>query len=515
MSRRAQILFELGFALLCVVAVTPLWSTDWLPLQDLPQHLAAIRVLHDYSDPSLGFQSFFELTPLKTQYIGFYTLASILAYVMPVEAATRLLLTLAVAALPYAMRRLLWALDKPQALALLALPMTYNANLGLGFLNFVAALPLMVLGLAVAVEQRAAPTRRGAAAFGLVAFGCFLMHVLPFGVLCIGAGLMALQRDARATARGLLPLAAPVALMALWSAVSQAGGATTSIVREAANHLLGRPTAPVASFVPWGNALRQLPDWLLDVVHAPTEDTVAALCFALLLAALVWPTAAPTAGEGDGPPAAPPVWPQAALALTMMACWGLYLALPQGYDWVWPIAPRFALIGLLLLVPLVRVPRGPAVWVVCALCAALVFAQASVMRASFGAFQREEVADFEQAAEAIPQGARVAGLVFDRGSRHIRFVPFIHSVAHVQAQRGGAVMFTFADFPQSPFRFREDMRPPRVAPRWEWTPERVDPTRDLGWYSHVLVRGGPGPVASQPAFEPVYRGQRWSVWRRR
>ena len=34
-----------------------------------------------------------------------------------------------------------------------------------------------------------------------------------------------------------------------------------------------------------------------------------------------------------------------------------------------------------------------------------------------------------------------------------------------QAKKGGAVMFTFADFPQSPFRFREDNRPPRVPPR--------------------------------------------------
>jgi hypothetical protein len=108
----------------------------------------------------------------------------------------------------------------------------------------------------------------------------------------------------------------------------------------------------------------------------------------------------------------------------------------------------------------------------------------------------------------------VAALVFDRGSRQVKFAPFIHSAAWVQAENGGAVMFTFADFPQSPFVFREDRRPPRVGPRWEWMPERVDPGRDLTWYDYVLVRGGPGRIAqaSQP-FERVWQSQHWSVWR--
>src|SRR5690606_988297 len=136
---------------------------------------------------------------------------------------------------------------------------------------------------------------------------------------------------------------------------------------------------------------------------------------------------------------------------------------------------------------------------------------AEVQRA-FESFE-EEVGPVEEAIAAMPDGARVAGLVFDRGSRHVKFSPFIHSVAWVQAENGGAVMFTFADFPQSPFTFREERRPPRVVPRWEWMPERVDPARDLAWYDYVLVRGGPGRIASQPhAFERVLVRGPWSVW---
>ncbi|HEX5661153.1 MAG TPA: hypothetical protein VFX59_28375, partial [Polyangiales bacterium] len=75
-------------------------------------------------------------------------------------------------------------------------------------------------------------------------------------------------------------------------------------------------------------------------------------------------------------------------------------------------------------------------------------------------------------------------------------------------------MFTFAEFPQSPFRFRPDSRPPEVPPRWEWTPERVDPDRDLPWYRYVLVRGGPGRIQRSPFFENVFQGAGWTVWRR-
>jgi len=146
----------------------------------------------------------------------------------------------------------------------------------------------------------------------------------------------------------------------------------------------------------------------------------------------------------------------------------------------------------------------------------LIVGQSVVIGKSFQAFQDEEVADFAEAIELIPEGQRVAGLIFDRGSQHIRFSPFIHSAALLQSKKSGAVMFTFADFPQSPFRYRENNRPPRVGPRWEWTPERVDPRSDLGWYNYVLVRGGPEKIRQQRGdYEELYNGNRWSVWKRK
>jgi hypothetical protein len=195
-------------------------------------------------------------------------------------------------------------------------------------------------------------------------------------------------------------------------------------------------------------------------------------------------------------------------------CAALYFVTPTSYDWIWPIAQRFPLLAALFaIVWIARMPKLVSTLVL-VLTLGCSLASFHHVGSSFGMFSRNEVGDFDQALAAIPPGKRVAGLIYNRGSGNVAFSPFIHFVAYYQARKGGAVMFTFADFPQSPFRFREGNRPPRVPPRWEWTPQRVQP-RDLLWYDYVLTRGGPGRIAlPSSGFALKHRGQRWSVFER-
>jgi hypothetical protein len=143
----------------------------------------------------------------------------------------------------------------------------------------------------------------------------------------------------------------------------------------------------------------------------------------------------------------------------------------------------------------------------------LTVAHARDVSRAFRSFDTDEVGDFDAALANIPPAKRVVGLIYARGSRHVKFSPFIQYVAYYQARKGGAVMFTFADFPQSPFRFREDDRPPRVPPRWEWLPQQVR-RPDLDWYEYLLVRAGPSPCSRgrQSRCNLVYRGRLWDVW---
>src|SRR5512145_1314931 len=88
------------------VIVLPLWVVSRPPIQDLPQHVAAVRVLASYSEPSFRFAEYFELTLGRTQYLTVYLLSVPLAKVFGPTVATKLVLSSALLATPLASLRL-------------------------------------------------------------------------------------------------------------------------------------------------------------------------------------------------------------------------------------------------------------------------------------------------------------------------------------------------------------------------------------------------------------------------
>ena len=499
--------FELFFAGLAFFAAAPLWLVDHPPIQDLPQHLATIRVLVDHGDANLAFADYFDVELGRTQYLAYYLAAQLLSLGFGVALANKLLITAAIVGTPYAMRYLLRTLNRDEGHALFVLPLTWNAHLILGFLNFIAAIPLMFLGLALAVGLRHRFETRRAVALGVVALVAFYTHVVPFAFLALGAAMVGVGVNARETAKRWLPLAPAGVATLFWLARSPAGEATMNAA------LLGADEGPRPVFMNARQAIHQLPVWLTDVFHGPFDDRLLmAFGACLLLAVLLGRPRTPADRELiAGLPRL--LWRVGLLAPIAAVA---YFVAPVSYDWIWPINTRFPLLALLLFIPLLRPPRR---WADTALhSAVVVIAILSFQQASRAAldFEAEEVGELDAAVEAIPEGSRVAGLIFASGSQHVKFSPFLHSVAYVQAERGGAVMFTFADFPHSPIRFRENNRPPRVPPRWEWTPARVDPARDLDWYEYVLTRGGPGRIAAIPSrWEPIFEREPWRIYRRR
>jgi hypothetical protein len=305
-----------------------------------------------------------------------------------------------------------------------------------------------------------------------------------------------------------LPLAPAAVAAAAWLYDSPAGQATVSAAA-------GSQSGPQPEFQPMQRALDELPRWLCDVFQGDRDLRLLQAWALLLAVSFALGAVAALLGRTPGAPdrLGKSLWLR--LALLCPLCAAGYFALPTSYDWIWPIAQRFPLLCALFgVIALPRLPRAAGHGAVLA-GALLTAAHAHGAVTAFVAFERDEVADFEQALSHIPPGRRVVGLIYDRGSRHVAFSPFIHYAAYYQARKGGAVMFTFADFPQSPFRFVESNRPPRVPPRWEWKPAEVDPRRDLVWYEYALVRGGPGRIAApRSGFLLRHRGRRWSVYQR-
>ncbi len=520
MKRRSGALFDLAFAALAVLAAVPLWLVKYPPIEDLPQHLAAIRVLHDFHDPALHFSQYFEIHLGRTQYLAYYLAADLLAYVSNVIIANKLLISAAIIGTPYAMRSLLKALGRDGRLALFVLPLTWNAHLILGFLNFIAAIPLALAGLALAAHLRLEWSRRRAVLLAVVAVVTFYTHVVPFAFLGLGAALFALEgfdraavkRDAllRVGKRWLTLVPAAVAVL-VWLETAPAGRSTLQAV-------FGSNTAggPQPKFDTWLDSLKGAPDWLTNVLSVNADQRLLVAWALLVMLAIgfgagAWKT---DAVPSDEDLLRGTLTRRFALLAPLAAL--LYFVTPTGYGWIWPINARFPLLALIFFIPLLPAQRRFSGAVLLTGIGLVAFQSSNIVGWAFQRFEKNEVGQLDEAIAHIPPGSRVAGLIYNRSSANVSFSPFLHSVAWYQAERGGAVMFTFADFPESPFSFREDNRPPRVPPRWEWMPERVDPARDLGWYQYVLVRGGPGVIARETdVYRELWRSPRWSVWERR
>jgi hypothetical protein len=509
--------WTLVFVALSALSVWPIFSVEHPPLQDLPQHLAAVRVLRDHPDLALG--QYFDIQLSRTQYLTYYGAVWLFSYVFGIALANKLVLAAALVALPWSLVSLLRVLGRDPRLAVFAFGLTYNAHLVLGFFNFVAALPLMFWGIAWAEKLRRRYSRHSEIGLAILLVVCFYTHVVPFAFCALGMALVMIGDGFVLTLRRGFVFV-PAALCALiWLCSTPAGTATLAATG-------GVDAEKRPEFATVNAALRDLPAWLTDVLHGPRDEQLLVAWAALFLVVLA------LGMRRYGPPGAPlPPSPRGSIpvlldgelsvrayrvALLCPVAAVSYFVAPTSYDWIWPISARFPLIALLFAIVLLPSPRGFFGSATLAAVGFVAFLGFSDVSHAFATFEHDEVGNIEQALAAIPEGQRVAGLIFDRSSRAVKFSPFIHYAALYQAEKGGAVMFTFADFPQSPFRFKDGNRPPRVPPRWEWQPERVDPAHDLAWYRYVLVRGNPGRIARDSEhFEKVFRSPRWTVFRRK
>jgi hypothetical protein len=268
------------------------------------------------------------------------------------------------------------------------------------------------------------------------------------------------------------------------------------------------PIGPRPQFASVSANLRDIPNWLTDVLNSERDEQLFIAWCLVVLCIVALGAEAPEA-EKD----ALKVSLVRRLGLLAPVCVLAFFLAPTSYDWIWPINARFPYLALIFLIPIL--PRVPRRWQVVLGTGATLITLLTVhaMGTAFREFQ-DEVGELDRAIASIPPGRKVCGLIWDRYSRNIKFAPFLHSVAWYQVRRGGAVMFSFADFPQSPIRFRENNRPPRVPPRWEWQPENLRPELDLEFYDYVLTRGGPGRIAVTPEWRRSFESGAWRVFER-
>jgi hypothetical protein len=484
----------LFYVVVAVLVSAPAWIVKHPPLQDLPFHLATIRIIRSFHDPAFGFDQEFFLALGRTQYVVYYVLAALLSTVVGLTVANVVLVSTYLGGTVLALRDLLRALGKDERLCIFVVPMLVNVLFIYGLLQFLFGIPVMLWALAVAVRHFEKPTWKTTLLLAVLALVVFYSHVFPFGIFVIGFVAMFPWGTPRRWLRALLPTLPAMAVVVWWVVFTEAG---RLVFGAAADNGADPHEAPDA-------AISMIPIWLTNVFVDHTDEVLVIAFIVLVLLALGL-----SQGDRDtGKPVA------RRYVLLPILCVVLYFVLPDGHGYIWLIAQRFPLLFVITMIPLLRMPTGGRGVAVSAVSLGLAAACTVNTCRHFIEFERNEVGDIDGAVAAMEPRSKVCALIYDRGSVLMQNSPFLHYGSYYQVEKGGVVEFTYAGYAHWPVDFLPGHYPPPGGParlRWEWTPEFVPINQIYPYYDYVLTRG-PGFRPPPGTYHVKWNDVHWTVW---
>jgi hypothetical protein len=470
-----------------LAAIAPLWIGRFLPYQDAPQHLAAIRVLADYHSPRFAFEKWFEIDLLRSQYLGFYLPAAILSRFFGPEIGCRLVLSGIALALPAAAWMFLRSFGRDVRLAVLAPALFHTVPLYLGFFNFVESIPATLFVIALFERELQSPGGARAALLAVAAVLLLYLHPSALALALGAAALLAVTAGAgpRRAARALSPFLPAVALFGSWT------------VRA----LFGQSSAAVGSTAAHWQPLRER---VLDlarlgnVLAGHADEMFVGLLFALWAAVVLVP----------GRPSQPRWW---RLPLLVAAVGAVYFAVPESFGAAGSMHLRALplLAALLLSAPLIA--PGRITSMLLAFAVVLQVAYDAKLASAYRAFEAEaEGPQLEQVLRQAEPGKRLLSLVHERQSRIVQGQAYQHFGMYYQVERGGRARRNFAELPWTPVRLRPDVPAVALPPGFEEHPERFDAQREGADEDYLLVRGAVPPPGAP--FVTKARAGQWTLY---
>ncbi|WP_041448241.1 hypothetical protein [Anaeromyxobacter sp. Fw109-5] len=456
-------------------------------MTDLPQHAAQISIWMHLDDPSYGFAKEYELNWFTPYLVG-YALARCLAEFTGVLNAIKLVVTAAVLAIPLSMHVLLGRTGGDRYWALLGFPAAFGFAFYWGFLNFLVAVPLGILFVALAYEYASFPTRSLGIAVGASAVLLFFAHALVFGICgATAAGMIALRaRGLHGFVRRAVPLAAALMVALCWAAWTHS--------REPQSNW---PHA-------WGVDLHRLFQFPMLVLgpRPPIRLSVSWLEVAALLLMLAAVVATRPRLSRDPARWVPGV---AALAVVQLG--------PTRVADIALVAERFAMFLVPFCLFAVNGAANPrrSRWGHAALVA-LVVGWMVVLTARFHAFD-EEAAGIDDLLARMEPRRNVLGLMFSGASAAVPAAPHQHMAAWYQAEKGGAFGYSFASCYPELARHAPTASRPIATEALALQPDSFNWERD-GWYDYFIVRSPTdmGRSLFHDATKPVRLEARSGMW---
>lgn len=462
-SRQRTTWLVLGLAF----AFMPLMAAEYLPLSDLPQHLAQIRLLEEL----LGLAPrTLDVDSLTVRLFGANTLVYLplflISRVVPIMLAGKLTVGLILGSSVGALHWLAARRSRPALHALLAGCFLFNVALYWGFLNFLSGLPLFLWFVAWALSPAASRSRLCAwLGSSLFVFGLFLAHVfwLPCAALVVLVSLCSRQTRGSFVwhAAGFVP-SGVIALMWLPWLRAFRTGTGASMAMEYVSPISARFN------VEWAVASA------MGGITGPGETIVAGVLLAYGVFALV------NARQRRQP--------DVDLSLLLIALVLLLFTLlaPDVYFNTIMLNARFlSLTCMLLLLAIPGTLWRPA----CGVAAVAAAAFSVVVTCSWAMFDQDDLTGLRESLASVRGPRKLLGLDFRRQSSQFTHFPYLQIHAYFQARTGGQLNFSFAEHASSIVSYR---KPPHAP--WqsglEWFPGRAT-RRDVELFDCVLVNATP------------------------
>lgn len=457
-----------------------LWGFDPLPVVDLPEHAAQIALLRLLDDPAFPYADQYELH-LFTPYLLAYMIAAGFALVMPIGLALKATLGTISLFWPWALLRFLRKVGADPWWSVIAFPLFFGLSFVWGFLNYLLAVPLVLLLVAAGYEHGRAPTTRSGLEIALLGILAFFAHGMAcvFGMAIAALVVLALMRDWRQVWRAFWPFLPPAAVVLGWTSMAaQVGG----------------KVAWIPFWVRMSLHRRLLGDWN-DWGAAGWGAALIVLVLATLLA------------ERRALESLPPRerWARRLPLLVTLA----YLAAMPEY-----LAPlAFAGSRFMVFVPLFA---GwwlrPVAWrPLPRLLPVVAFGWLAFLFFRFGTESRE-MATFRPILDALPPYGKVLMIRLGPGKSAFEIPMGLHQPAWYTVEKGGQLDFSFAHFRTEMVRYREDRKPhiPEVLSHAPW---KFDVPRIAGdYYDFWLIFAPDSPTTHLPEDRFKLRRQSGAWW---
>jgi len=478
---------DLAFCVCALAALLPIWTVKYLPMTDLPQHAAQIFMWSHINDPGLRLRDTYELNWFTPYLLGYATVG-VLGWLMPLFVALKVVITLSVLGTPAALRHLLRTADANQWWSLLGFPAAFGFSFYWGFLNYLVAIPLGLLFLALVVRHGRSPSKRTSTLVATSALLLLVAHVLVLGICGLAACCIVIANTSSRRERmlRLLPLAAPVLLVGAWSVTTRARESQVSV-----------PTV-------WNVGLFRIFELPALIFAVPDrQQAVAAFGLAVGLAVIA------------GGRVARQRWRWLPLVATLV----VFLLAPHRGFGTYFLYQRFAVWVLLFGVLAIDADgkgllRQKLFHVSLALLVVVWLMALAVRHQAVDVDARQ----FDGLLTKMEPNKRVLSLSFLRENERVIGAPFLHFPAWYQAEKGGVLGFSFAVFFPEIVRYRPG-HAPRMTMHLEWEPQLFQWARD-GDYDYFVVHAATdlGRVLFARANAPVtleLQAGRWWLYRKR